>query len=88
LLLGSSEDEYAGNFFGHVPDFLAEVPVESFIIETDISYCDFVSYLKGDFDFIEDGRVSEGSEGRYKSDEVIEPEIVMYKSLRVIIKSR
>jgi hypothetical protein len=40
-----------------------EVAVESFIIETDTSSRDFISYLESDFDFVEDSMVFEGMKG-------------------------
>jgi hypothetical protein len=63
---------------------LVEVPVESFVIETDMSHEDFISYLQGYFNFVNNSRVFKGSKGGQRSDEGIEPEIVMHKSPRGI----
>jgi hypothetical protein len=68
--------------------FLAEVPVESFVVESNTDSKDFVAYLESDFNFIENSRVFEGAKSGLKSNELVEPVVIMYKSLEVIIKSR
>jgi hypothetical protein len=61
--LGSSIDENTGISLV-ILQFLADVPVESFVVESNTGSRDFITYLESDFNFIENSRVFEGVRSR------------------------